>query len=319
MDGSRGHTREPASLDDVERHGAVVDYLGRVGGTSAFGPLAAATSRAAVRSALSVGIVARDARGRYALPDADAALRAANRHTAVVSHLSAAVHWGLAVKDRPACPHITVPRHRRIGPGRTQGAHIHYRDLLPFEVIGGRVTTPLRTVVDCSVTLSFDAALAVADSALRDRLVQIDELRLACNRVARGRIAAVRVAWEADGRAANPFESALRAISLDVAGLRLRPQLTIADDGLRCPPDLVDQCLGIVVEADSFEFHGRRRDLERDCRRYDELAVRGWLVLRFAWDHVMFHPDWVRDVLVAAVARRSGRRTASRTRWGCPD
>lgn len=37
-----------------------------------------------------------------------------------------------------------------------------------------------------------------------------------------------RVAQEASHLAANPFESVLRAIALDVPGLNLRPQVVIA-------------------------------------------------------------------------------------------
>jgi len=57
-----------------------------------------------------------------------------------------------------------------------------------------------------------------------------------------------------------------------------------------------------VSEADSFEHHGHRSALVADCRRYNELVVRGWLVLRFAWEHVMFDPDWVESTLRASIA-----------------
>ena len=55
-----------------------------------------------------------------------------------------------------------------------------------------------------------------------------------------------------------------------------------------------------MLEADSFAHHGHRAALERDCRRYTELTIRGWRVLRFAWEHVMFEPEWVAACIVAA-------------------
>ena len=58
----------------------------------------------------------------------------------------------------------------------------------------------------------------------------------------------------------------------------------------------------MVLEADSFEWHGDRAALRRDAKRYNLLVVEGWLVLRFAWEDVMFDPDYVRQVLVAVVA-----------------
>jgi hypothetical protein len=32
------------------------------------------------------------------------------------------------------------------------------------------------------------------------------------------------------------------------------------------------------------------------------MVVDGWLVLRFAWEDVMFHPEYVRQVLVEVAA-----------------
>ena len=106
---------------------------------------------------------------------------------------------------------------------------------------------------------------------------------------------------QASGLAANPFESVLRAIALDVPGLDLRPQVPIDDRGFRGRPDLVDEALRLVVEADSHEFHASTRGQHnRDCARYNALVVRGWTVLRFTWEQVMFDRDSVREVLVSA-------------------
>ena len=121
-------------------------------------------------------------------------------------------------------------------------------------------------------------------------------------------------ASEASPLAANPFESALRAICLDVPGLQVRPQVTIVEGGFTARPDLVDERLRIVLEADSFAWHGGRDQLASDARRDNQLVIHRWVVLRFSWEDVMFHPDAVRGVLVAAVAlaevmsKRSMRR-----------
>ena len=64
-------------------------------------------------------------------------------------------------------------------------------------------------------------------------------------------------------------------------------------------PDRVDERLKIAVEADSFEHHGSRKALVLDCARYDNLVADGWTVLRFAWEHVMHRPAWVRSTLVS--------------------
>ncbi len=122
-----------------------------------------------------------------------------------------------------------------------------------------------------------------------------------------GRPQAERVAKLATSDAANPFESVLRAIAADVAGLRVRAQALITSTTPWCRPDLVDEGLRLVLEADSFEWHGDRRALARDARRYNLLIADGWLVLRFSWEDVMLDPDYVRGVLVAVVALVGGR------------
>ena len=111
-----------------------------------------------------------------------------------------------------------------------------------------------------------------------------------------------RAALHADGRAANPFESALRSVCVCVAGLEVEPQVTLRDGAFTARPDLVDRRLRIAIEADSFTWHGGRQALTADARRYNRLVIAGWMVLRFSWEDVMFHPDEVREVLVAAVA-----------------
>ena len=70
-------------------------------------------------------------------------------------------------------------------------------------------------------------------------------------------------------------------------------------------PDLVDERLKMVLEAESFEWHGGRAELKRDARRYNLLVVDGWIVLRFSWEDVMFDRDYVLDVLRAVVDART--------------
>ena len=124
-----------------------------------------------------------------------------------------------------------------------------------------------------------------------------------------------RVAEVASPDVANPFESCLHAIALTVPGLQVRPQVTIREPEIVARPDFVDVALRIVLEADSFEWHGGRAQLSADARRYDLLVVNGWVVLRFSYEHVMGQPDFVHRVLVAAVelarALQEGQRAAA--------
>ena len=100
----------------------------------------------------------------------------------------------------------------------------------------------------------------------------------------------------------------LRAIALEVAGLVVKPQVQIRYDDFAARVDLADDDLRIVLEADSHEFHTSRKDFDRDCRRYNGLVVRDWIVLRFTWEQVMFEPAVVRRMIEAAVTLRRSPR-----------
>ena len=167
-------------------------------------------------------------------------------------------------------------------------------------------------MLDCLRLLPFDEGLAVADSALRDGFSPTRLHALVRDAQGPNAVRMRLIAARATPDAANPFESVLRAIALGVAGLRVRPQVSLrAGDSFLGRPDLVDERLGIELEADSFAWHGDRAALHADARRYNGFAANGWLVLRFTWEDVMFDPEYVAAVLRDAVAERA--------RLTCPD
>lgn len=283
---------------------SVVDCLTRIGGVSTRANLVELTSRAAVDRALAAEDIVALARGRYALPAAADALKAAHRLVGTVSHFSAALHWGWEVKTTPPEPHVTVPRNRKLSAGRAAGLTLH-RASLGADDVDGIVTSRDRTIVDCLRDGEWDEALAVADSALRHGFTPERLQALARDARGPGSRQLRRVARQARPEAANPFESVLRAIALDVPGLSVRPQVPIWGEQFLGRPDLVDEDLRIVLEADSFEWHGGRSALRTDARRYNSFITHGWLVLRFAWEDVMFDGPYVRSVLQLAVAGRT--------------
>jgi very-short-patch-repair endonuclease len=272
--------------------------LERLGGVARTAALLRLTSRARLRIAVRRGLVVSDGRGGYCLPGVDVALRAANRLSGVLVEDSAAQYHGWEMKHRPASPCVAVPRNRKLTPERCRGVRVRFLDLDPADV-SRLATVPGETVMRCAARLPFDEALAIADSALRHLDVTREELiRRAEAMPTRYRARCLRVAEHADGRAENPFESVLRAIAIEVEGLVVEPQVWVDEVGR---PDLLDRVHRLVIEADSFEFHGRRQGLRRDCERYNAFVLGGWLVVRFSWEHVMFDPDYVRRVLTALV------------------
>jgi len=282
----------------------VVDALRRLGGVATRAELRSFVSKRQLRRAVAQGRVLRPRPGRYLLRDVNAATAVAHELSAVVSHRSAALAHGWKVKTVPPKPEITVPRGRKIAVGVRPRARIWSSLVDPRDAAEG-ITSPVRTVVDCARHLPFDEALAIADSALRSRRVAARDLATAAQQVrGPGRPRVLRVLAHASSKAANPFESVLRAIALDVPGLDLRPQVGIAvAGGERVTPDLVDVALGIVVEADSHEFHTGREQLVVDCWRYDELTLASWDVYRFTYEQVMWRQGWVASVLLRAEAK----------------
>jgi very-short-patch-repair endonuclease len=119
-----------------------------------------------------------------------------------------------------------------------------------------------------------------------------------------------QVARHADARAANAFESGLRGHLIQARFTGFVPQHVITGPGVLACVDLADPGRRIAIEADGYSVHGDRRSFARDLQRHDELAALGWVTLRFAWEHVMFRPEWVVDQVRAV--RRRRRRTDRR-------
>lgn len=276
--------------------------LERHGGFSSRAALIQATSRADVDGALRRGEIVRVGLGRYAFAESESAAQTAHATTSVLCLTSAALHHGWPVKTTPTIPHLSIGRHRKVPPGREHVGVWHYADLGPDDIVDGVATSREITLAQCLRCLPDDEALCVADSALRAGEHATLARVLASARGA-GRAKMFRIGGEASEAAANPFESCLRAISLTVPGVRFRPQFVIDDSVVWARVDLADPELGLIVEADSFEFHANREGFRKDVRRYTLLTSAGWIVLRFTWEDVMLRPRWVRETLVRTVSR----------------
>ena len=85
----------------------------------------------------------------------------------------------VVAEQTPDRPELVVPRGRKVSHDDQALARIRWQRLDTSDVADWR-TTPLRTVMRCATSLPFDEALAVADSALRSRMVtQADLVRAA--------------------------------------------------------------------------------------------------------------------------------------------
>ncbi len=306
------HRRVGGGPLDQRRVRSGAGWLAEEPGVPEVVELIAATTRLEVDRALASGEIVVDGRGRY-VTETDDAVRAAHRLNGVLTLTSAALHHGWEVKLAPAQPQVAVPRNRKVAKERREGVDLRWCDLHADDV-DGIATGVEATLRLCLSQLPRDESQAIADSALRHGVTPATLRRAALSAAWTGGTPGAARGRRATGEAANPFESCLRDITYDVPGLAAGPQVTIRSTGWSARPDLVDADLEVVLEADSFEWHGDRAALARDARRYNLLVVEGWIVLRFAWEDVMFDRDYVLSVLVAAVElvqRRAGSPTCT--------
>jgi very-short-patch-repair endonuclease len=301
-DGTRGapHARDHRQDVSVDH---VAEYLAAVGGSAPTRQLVRHFPARGLAAAVAGGDVLRVGQGLYALASVATAEQLALKARAVLFGRSAALAHGLGVLHRPELVELAVPRGRRVRP--VPGTRVVTRLLPPVELVAKgavQATSVIRTVLDCAAGLPFAEGLAIADSALRLGKVRPGQLHDAAHEwVGRNRRAQQRVLAAMDGRAANPFESGLRAACLE-AGVVMEPQVRIKTAGGEYRVDLA-KLKRLVAEADSFEWHGGRESLHRDCARYNELVREGCTVLRFSWEHVMFEQAWIGEV-ISAVDRR---------------
>src|SRR3954454_7874882 len=179
---------------------AVVSALG---GRATWQQVRGLCTQHAIRRDLDRGFIVRARQGVYVLPDLPPGPAGAARRRGLASVR------GDRPRSRGSGAARDGPRHRptvvvRVG---QSGVTLHYAALPASEVRALRTTLP-RTVIDCATTLTFPEGLAVADSAVREGLLRPEDLLEAAQvRRGPGRRRALRVAMEADGEAANPFES----------------------------------------------------------------------------------------------------------------
>lgn len=162
---------------------------------------------------------------------------------------------------------------------------------------------PINVLFHAARCLPRRDALAVWESALRRGVVDPHVLRL----VDWGS----KAAHELAARASDLSDSGLETVLIDgmrALGLAVRQQVWI--DG-----HPVDVLIGdaLVVQLDGFAHHqaaDRRRDIRADAR----LALRGYTVLRFDFQQVLFDWVYVEATILEAVAQGRQRMPHARFR-----
>lgn len=155
------------------------ERLTALGGVATRPQLRRIGTREEVERALGAGEIVRLARGRYALPTALEARRAAHRLTGVFVELSAAAHWGWGTSGSPTdrrwpCRGAAGSPSRPVPWSRSAGAATRP----PISSTGG---SPRRCARSSTARgrSPFAEALAVADSVLRSGRVRHADSRAA--------------------------------------------------------------------------------------------------------------------------------------------
>jgi hypothetical protein len=256
-------------------------------------PRPAGITRWQLARAIAAGLLVHAGRGTYSLPGIQSDYLEAVRVNGYLSHASAAEAWGLDLISPPSVPHIAVP-HNRPAPHIKAVLHrIRSDELVETAHNPWPVTTIERTLVDCARTMPFADALAIADSALRRRLVDWHVLtRLAEDVRGPGASAVRRALLAADGRSASIGESLTRAAALD-AGLpppELQYKLQLPG-GRLAYLDLAWRRYGgrvvrLGVEFDGRSSHGSDGAFVADRRRRNRIETIGWGLLEITMIHV---------------------------------
>ena len=274
--------------------------------------IAAGVSPMVIRHLADAGGLYRLHRGVYAVghlalspfaPE-QAALLACGQ-PAFVSSCSALYVWGV-IKARPPEVHITaVGHHCR----KRCGIHLHLtpatdrRDLRTRH--GLPVSSPARALVELAATamaVELDDAVAEARAL---KLVRPGELESALARAGRS-LGASRMRGflrEEDGsgitrsKAERRFRRYLREARLP------QPKTNVPLHGVNA--DFLWPDEKVIVEVDSWQFHGHRRAFENDRRKDMILRDAGYVVIRVTWRQ--FTDELL--ALIAHIARALDRRT----------
>jgi hypothetical protein len=180
-------------------------------------------------------------------------------------------------------------------------------------VDGVPATSRERTLADLTLRLSRFDAVAMLDGALHQGVISDGDLLLiaAHLRRRRGAVRARRRLAEADGRAASPLETRLRLVCVDGGVPPEAVQLPILDDDgrLLAVADLAWPSRRLLVEADGRLVHAAPEALYHDRRRQNDLAARGWTVIRFTWADLS-RPGYVVNAVRRTLARQTRTLTA---------
>jgi very-short-patch-repair endonuclease len=224
---------------------------------------------------------------------------------AVLSHLSAAVLWGILQREGREIQ-VTVPRHRN---PRVTGIAVYRRERVS-EAVCHRVpvTTVLQTLIDCAPLLTRQQVERMINQADALDLLRADVLQEQLKGRTEPGASILREIMERD--AFTLTDSVLEQLFIPIAlraGLP-KPLTQQWVNGYKV--DFYWPNLGLIVEVDGHRYHRTPLEQRRDLERAHAHAKAGLTCRRFSYWHVAKEASYVEGVLTP-LARTLGRPRAA--------
>ncbi|MEA2347485.1 MAG: hypothetical protein QOG62_1272 [Thermoleophilaceae bacterium] len=211
---------------------------------------------------------------------------------AVLSHLSAAAHWGIVPwSDRR--PEVSVTDSHRRGGKRLQVHRTLALDAGDRRVLRGvPLTSPARTLVDAASVLSERAQRRAVRQAQSLGLVRLGQIVETIKRLGHPRGTAALGRIVATGPAPTRSELEDVVLELILRGDLERPEINVplAIEGRKVIPDFRWPAQKLVVEADGAQWHDNKLAREDDAERQALLEAHGEHVLRVTWKQAVSDP-----------------------------
>ena len=182
-----------------------------------------------------------------------------------------------------------------------------------IEVQGIPCTTVARTLLDfAAVAPQWELRKAISEAEVL-RVLDRDGLRKLIKRC-RGRrgVARLRMVMDEVHPRTKWTRSDMEIAFLDMCERAGLPgpevNVTLYPEGRRTMPDFLWRDAGLIVEADSRQFHDTGSAFERDREREQRLQLAGWRVSRCTWRQIEREPHRLVKTIRGLLGSTAGRR-----------
>lgn len=233
---------------------------------------------------------------------------------AVLSHLSAAVHYGMLRRQGPKIE-VSIPASTD---RRRPGVTVHRRTQLAAGQVTKRkgipVTTPALTLIDLATRLSRDRLEAAINEADVLGLIDPERLRKAAGEH-KGTPGAAVLRNLLDRRTFRLTRSKLERLFLPIAAAAGLPVPLTRQIVNGYEVDFYWPELRLVVETDGLRYHRTPSQQTRDHERGQAHFRADFIAVRFTHDQIAHDPEYVTETLATRAGTSSAAaRKAARTR-----